>query len=117
MIDMRANEYQRATRRTVPEKVAADKREMLINGALGLCGEAGEVADLIKKHLYQGHTLNHDKVIEELGDVLWYISMLCGAIDVELEHVMRENIEKLKKRYPDGFSAEKSVNREEYKAR
>ena len=73
---------------------------MLINSALGLCGESGEVADLIN---------------EELGDVLWYISMLCDAIDDELEHVMRENIEKLKKRYPDGFSAEKSVNREEYK--
>ena len=86
---------------------------MLTNGALGLCGEAGEVGDLVKKHLFQGHELNREKIIDELGDVAWYIAETAYALGVDLETVLAGNIEKLKKRYPEGFSAERSIHREE----
>lgn len=85
----------------------------LLNGALGLSGEAGEVADMIKKHIFHGHDLKSDDLIKELGDVCWYLALLCHAIDVPLEEVMSRNIEKLKKRYPEGFSESASINRKE----
>lgn len=69
---MKMNEYQALARRTSstdgPEKASYDK---LINGVMGLCGEAGEYIDVVKKMMFQQHELNADKLIEELGDVLW----------------------------------------------
>lgn len=85
----------------------------LLNGALGLTGEAGEVADQIKKLIFHGHDLDRDGLIKELGDVCWYLALLCHAIGVPLEEVMTLNIEKLKKRYPEGFSESASINRKE----
>ena len=85
----------------------------LLNGALGLTGEAGEVADSIKKTIFHGHGLDLDGLVKELGDVCWYLALLCHAIDVPLEEVMTRNIEKLKKRYPEGFSESASINRKE----
>lgn len=90
----------------------ADPGELL-NGALGLTGEAGEVADSIKKFIFHGHDMDRDGLIKELGDVCWYLALLCHAIDVPLEEVMTRNIEKLKKRYPEGFSESASINRKE----
>lgn len=101
--------YQRACLRVVNETHKGD----LVNCALGLCGESGEVADLLKKHLYQGHELNRERVAEELGDVAWYLAVMAEAIGYDLETVLKMNVEKLWKRYPDGFSVERSVNREE----
>lgn len=83
----------------------------LLNGALGLTGEAGEVADIIKKHIFHGHDLDTDALIKEIGDVCWYIALLCTAIGESMESVMKKNIEKLKTRYPEGFSSEASINR------
>lgn len=83
----------------------------LLNGALGLTGEAGEVADLIKKHIFHGHDLDIDSLVKEIGDVCWYIALLCTAIGESMEWVMAKNIEKLKERYPEGFSSEASINR------
>jgi NTP pyrophosphatase (non-canonical NTP hydrolase) len=80
---------------------------------MGLNGEAGECIDLLKKHLFQGHKLDKDKLTEELGDVLWYCAELACGLSVTLEEVAQRNIEKLKKRYPEGFDAERSINREE----
>lgn len=85
----------------------------LLNGALGLTGEAGEVADSIKKTIFHGHKMDYDGLVKELGDVCWYLALLCHAIDVPLEEVMTLNIEKLKKRYPEGFSESASINRKE----
>lgn len=87
--------------------------DMLTNGALGLCGESGEVADMVKKCLYQGHTLDIPKVVKELGDVAWYLAVASYAIGYDLEKVLAMNVEKLRKRYPDGFSADRSIHREE----
>lgn len=83
----------------------------MLNGALGITGEAGEVADLIKKHIFHGHDLDTDALVKEIGDVCWYVALLCTAIGVDLESVMEKNIEKLKTRYPEGFSSEASINR------
>ena len=109
-VDMNANEYQRKAMRT-----ATHKCYDLANAALGLTGEAGEVADIIKTHLYQGHDLYPSEVIEELGDVLWYVALMADYFNVTLGFVMQQNITKLKARYPEGFDPVKSVNREEKK--
>ena len=104
-----ANDYQRAAMRTAGD----DEENYLANGAMGLCGESGEVTDLIKKHLYQGHELDHVKVVEELGDVFWYGALIAEAVGATLSEVMQNNIRKLEERYPDGFDKARSINREE----
>ena len=106
---MQGNEYQKLAMTTL-NKELSDK-DILINGAMGLCGESGECIDLVKKHLHQGHPLNKEKLIEELGDVMWYIAELAQYLGTDIETIMEGNIEKLAKRYPDGFSQYKSVNR------
>lgn len=88
---------------------------MLANAALGLAGEAGEVADHIKKHLYHGHALLPDALVLELGDVLFYVQLLCNAIGVSMDDVITRNEAKLKERYPNGFSSEASINRKDMK--
>lgn len=75
---------------------------------LGIAGEAGEVADVIKKHLGHGHDLDTAQLTRELGDVLWYVAAIAKTIGVTLEEVARANIEKLQRRYPDGFDPERS---------
>lgn len=80
---------------------------------LGLAGESGELADYIKKVLYHGKPLDRDHIIKELGDILWYISILATVLGEPLENIAMRNIEKLKSRYPDGFSHEASNNRNE----
>lgn len=106
---MEINEYQKIAMTTLNKELS--KQDVLINGVMGLCGESGEVIDLVKKHLHQGHELNKDEVIKELGDVAWYIAEIAYALDVELETVLKLNIEKLKKRFPNGFDKNKSINR------
>lgn len=95
--------------RTVPGNLSTN--EVLTMGALGLCGEAGEAAELIKKAMYQGHQLDVDDLGEELGDVLWYVAVTAWAAGLDLEKVMEQNEEKRKRRYPVGFSAERSKDR------
>ena len=108
---MTINEYQKLAMTTLNPEL--DKKDVLINGVMGLCGESGEVIDIVKKHLAQGHELDKEKIIKELGDVAWYMAEIATVLDVEVEDVLVQNIEKLKKRYPEGFSTEKSVNRAE----
>ena len=85
----------------------------LLNGVLGLCGEAGEVTDIVKKSVFHKHPVDIDTLIKELGDVMWYVAMCCHALNISLDDVMQGNIEKLKRRYPDGFSTDASINRME----
>lgn len=104
--------YQHEAMRTKAHYMS--KQEQIINGALGLAGEGGEVCDLIKKHLAHGHILQVEDVEKELGDILWYIAEICDALGLDMGIVARKNIEKLVERYPQGFSTEKSLNRKEY---
>ena len=109
---MTINEYQTAALRTAQtDKLTA--RELLLNSALGLCGESGEVADLVKKHRFQGHDLDFEHIAKELGDISWYLAVGAYAIGLDLETIFRMNIEKLKARYPNGFSADRSLHRAE----
>lgn len=104
-----ANDYQRACLRTA----TSDKSEWLENAIYGIIGESGEIVDLVKKHKWQGHELDKHEVALELGDLFWYGSLLASAIDYELGTVMQMNEEKLRERYPEGFSKDRSINREE----
>ncbi len=107
---MEINEYQKLALRTANSGESSD---LILNGILGLCGETGEVSDHIKKAMFQGHEFNTDKVIDELGDVCWYVAVLAKGLNVDLETVMKKNVEKLMKRYPDGFKIEDSLFRKE----
>lgn len=108
---MTINEYQQLAMVTL--NPALSRQEILLNGILGLSGETGECADLVKKHLYQGHPLNEEKLAEELGDVAWYIAETAHALGLDLESILTRNIDKLKRRYPEGFSAARSISRDE----
>lgn len=108
---MDANEYQKLAMTTL--NPALDQKDVLINSVMGLCGEAGEAIDIVKKWLAQGHELDKEALIKELGDVAWYLAEAATALDVPLNQVLEGNIEKLKKRYPQGFSVEKSIERQE----
>lgn len=88
-----------------------DEQQRLLNAALGLCGEAGEFADTVKKAAFHGHTLDRAALHKELGDVLWYAALACDALGVQLGDVMTANIAKLQARYPEGFSSERSQQR------
>ena len=107
---MTINEYQQLALRTLnPERTPKD---VLINGVMGLCGESGEAIDLVKKHLAQGHPLDREALAKELGDVAWYLAETAHAIGYDLETILTMNIEKLRQRYPGGFSTEDSMNRD-----
>ena len=108
---MKFNEYQELAERTAQTEMPYD--EQLKNAVFGMVGEVGEFVDLIKKHIYHGHELDMEKVKLELGDIGWYWQRFASILDLELDNVATANIEKLKKRYPSGFSEEKSINRVE----
>ncbi|RXM68373.1 nucleoside triphosphate pyrophosphohydrolase family protein [Clostridium tetani] len=109
---MNFKEYQEKALRTKGNYT--DSIDQLINGVMGLTGESGEVIDIVKKYLYQGHELNYNKIIDELGDTLWYINLIANSINMSLEDIAKYNIDKLQKRYPKGcFRVEDSVNRME----
>ena len=108
---MTANEYQKLAMTTL--NPALSKKDVLINGVMGLCGESGEAIDIVKKHLAQGHPLDREKLIKELGDIAWYLAETATALDVSLEEVLERNIQKLRQRYPQGFETAKSIHRSE----
>ena len=108
---MTVNEYQRLAMTTL--NPALDKRDVLINSVMGLCGESGEAIDIVKKHLHQGHGLDKAALAKELGDIAWYLAEAATALDMELDDILRANIEKLQKRYPEGFIPSRSILRSE----
>lgn len=104
---MTINEYQKEAMRS-----ANPNGINLSNTALGLCGESGEVADMIKKHLHQGHELDKEHMAKELGDVAWYLALGATIIGYDLEDILQMNVDKLRARYPKGFDAQRSQHRE-----
>jgi len=109
-----ANEYQKLAARTLidkPDTPLTPNETMIIWNAIGLAGEAGEVVDTLKKAIFHRHGLNQEQLTKELGDVLWYVAALCTTLGINMEDVMNQNIEKLKKRYPNGYSSEDSQKR------
>ena len=106
---MEISEYQRLALKTLNPDL--DQKDVLINGVMGLCGESGEAIDIVKKWLHQGHELDREHLLRELGDIAWYIAEISHALGVSLEEVLEKNIDKLRARYPEGFSEEKSKKR------
>ncbi len=103
------NAYQDFASRTANKKLTPE--ETMAQDALGIAGEAGECADIIKKHLFHKHPLDKEKVVKELGDVLWYVSQLAADVGATLDEVAEKNIAKLKARYPEGFTEKASLER------
>lgn len=108
---MDANEYQKLAMTTLNPKLR--EKDILINGVMGLCGESGEAIDIVKKHLAQGHELDTEHLAKELGDIAWYLAETAFAIGYDLDTILQMNIDKLKKRYPQGFSVEDSIYRQD----
>lgn len=106
---MTPNEYQKEALRTASGMSKEYPR--ILNGLMGLNGEAGECIDILKKHLYQGHAFDSEHMAKELGDVAWYLAISAEAIGYDLETIFQMNIDKLRARYPDGFDAEHSLHR------
>ena len=83
----------------------------ILNGCLGLSGEAGEFNDMVKKWIFHEKPLDVDHAQKEVGDILWYIAMICHSFGWDMNQIMQMNIDKLKARYPEGFTAERSLHR------
>src|SRR4029078_7684836 len=108
------DEYEELALRTASKESLVDESTMLNAAALGLNREAGEIADHVKKVMFHGHPLDEatrDKIAKEIGDILWYCAMGARGIGVGLGDIAEMNVEKLRKRYPEGFSTENSLNR------
>lgn len=106
---MNLREYQEKSKRTLNNELTNE--QLLSNMVFGITGEMGEVTDILKKYLYQGHYLKKNHVKEEIGDVMFYIVNLCNLLNLDLEEIIESNYYKLMDRYPEGFSVERSVNR------
>ena len=107
---MTVNEYQKLAMTTLNQSLS--KRDVLINSVMGLCGESGEAIDIVKKWMAHGHELDRTHLAKELGDIAWYLAEAATALDMDLEDIFQANIEKLRKRYPEGFSSSSSIHRE-----
>jgi len=106
--------YQGFAMRTLASDVAKDRMKVFLNAATGLSSETGEINEIVKKHFFHGHPWNDETQIhmkKELGDLAWYWALMCHAVGVRPSDVLMANIEKLRSRYPAGFSTEKSMNR------
>ena len=108
---MKINEYQKKAMSFLNPAIKKD--QIIVNAVMGLSAEAGEALDLVKKQLFQGHDLNRDEMVKELGDVAWYLAEAAYALDIPLQEVLEANIAKLEKRFPEGFSVERSINLKE----
>ena len=111
---MEANKYQGLAARTLvdrPDIEIPDREMMIVWEALGLAGEAGEVANHVKKAVFHQHGLDMEKLKNEIGDTLWYAAALCTTLGLDLSEIMQANIKKLEVRYPSGYNAEDSKRR------
>ena len=106
---VRVNEYQKLAMTTLNPDLS--KKDVLINSVMGLCGESGEAIDIVKRWMAQGHELDKEHLVKELGDIAWYLAEAATALDVPLEDILQANIDKLKKRYPEGFDSKRSMVR------
>ena len=112
---MDADKYQELAMRTANFDAYDSYLDPLMNSALGLCGESGEIADIVKKARFQGHDLEAERehIIKELGDVAWYVALGATAVGVRLSAILEMNVDKLQSRYPNGFDSERSQHRAE----
>jgi NTP pyrophosphatase (non-canonical NTP hydrolase) len=107
---MTGNEYQRLAARTIGKKMT--ETDVEYHALHGMVGEIGELHSIYQKD-YQGHDVEESHLKKELGDLLWFIAEYCTSWGWKLDDIMQMNIDKLKARYPEGFSTEKSLHRKE----
>lgn len=108
MLKLNFDEYQKLATKTA----GSHRGERKQYATLGIASEAGEIAEIVKHVLYHGHAYDEKHLVEELGDLLWYIAVLANEFELSLSLIAEKNLEKLAKRYPNGFSEERSVNRD-----
>lgn len=107
---MEGKEYIELCKRTdSPGMETANVR--ILHGVIGCGTESGELLDAVKKHLFYGQDIDHVNMIEELGDLSWYMSLLMGELGTTWEEVWKVNIVKLKKRYPNKFDRKRALKR------
>ena len=88
-------------------------RDNVIHAALGIGGEAGEILDHVKKWAFNNRLLDHNHLVAEVGDLMWYLNLLVSSLGTTWDHVLSVNISKLEARYPDlKFDAERCLNRD-----
>jgi NTP pyrophosphatase (non-canonical NTP hydrolase) len=109
-LPMTMEEYEQLAARTLNPSLTREQR--LLDAAAGLTEESGEVLGIVRKHVFMGHPLDVARATIELGDALWCLTTVAGTLGVSLEEVAAANIAKLRKRYPDGYSIERSLQRE-----
>lgn len=107
---MTGQEYQRLARRTQNAKLTGDDK--MKHALFGMCSEVGEIQALYQKEL-QGHVIDDAHALSEVGDLLWFVAEYLDSIGYSLDEAMRHNIDKLIKRYPQGFEADRSLHRAE----
>ena len=107
---MTGNEYQKLAARTINNDLTDIQKSY--HALHGLVGEIGEIHSLYQKE-YQGHKCTMEHMKKEFGDLLWFIAEYCTACGWKLEEIMQLNIDKLKARFPEGFTTENSLNRKE----
>ena len=111
---MKLSDYQKLSKRTMPPHGNfVEHRDTVANYCMGLCGESGELVELIKKQQFHGHNVTIDEIKKELGGVLHYLAGLATLYDIDLEDVATTNIEKLRTRYPNGFTRQDSIARKD----
>lgn len=103
------NDYQVQAMTTLNPSLS--KKDVLINSVMGLCAESGEAIDIVKKWMAQGHELDKEHLTKELGDIAWYLAEAATVLEIPLEDICKANIDKLRKRYPDGFDSKRSIVR------
>ena len=95
----------------VKDRLQSTENVRLLHAAIGMCTEAGEIQDQLKKAIFYGKTLDKVNIVEEIGDIMWYIGIACDTLGVSLEEIMQKNHEKLKARYGTKFTEAAALNR------
>ena len=106
---MEIREFQKLSTRTLNMELS--KEQLISNMIFGANGELGEVTDILKKDLFHSHKLDQGHLAEEIGDVMFYLVNLATIFNFNMEDILQANVDKLKKRYPDGFDIDRSINR------
>jgi len=103
---MTLDDYQRAALRTVNPALAPEER--VLDAAMGLAEEAGEVLGLVRKRIFQQRDPGRDRLVEELGDTLWCLAVAADALGLSLGEIAATNVRKLQRRHPTGFGTSDS---------
>lgn len=108
-MNLTIEQYSQMSLRTVPEM---NYRSDITNACMGIAGESGELVDMFKKILFHDKPMDKEKVVNEIGDVIFYINWLACTLGITWDEILTTNVVKLQARYPEGFSTEAANNRD-----